>query len=178
MTASQQFSLEASRDILSAICHSGEKTLDASSIPSGIQNTEALLATLFDSIDSISPLMTLDESKDIIIIKDMKEHVFPKSQSIFFASKIAPIAEMGVFQIERFPFDPPTEPLVLSTSWPSGDFNNNEVAKETVDPEAMVYFPHTWLSLLQEDCHRDKINPDLLLQRIISLRGNKFLMHH
>ena len=172
MTVPHQFSLEASREILSAICRSSERTLDASSIPSGIQNTEALLATLFDSIDSISPLMTLDESKDIIIIKDMKEHVFPKSQSIFFASKIAPIAEMGVFQIERFPFDPPTESLVLPTSWTSGDFNNNKVAKETVDPEAMVYFPHIWLHLLQEDSHRDKIKPDLLLQKIISLRRN------
>jgi hypothetical protein len=149
---------------------SDERTIDASTMPSSIRDTEALLSTLFDSIDSISPLMTIDESREIIIIQNMKEHAFPKSKSIFFASKVAPIAEMGVFQIERFPFDSSSNPLVLPTSWSSGDFDNIEVARETVDPETMVYFPHVWLHLLLEDSHHDKIDPKILLQRIISLR--------
>lgn len=168
--SSLQVSLEESKEILSAMSLSNERIIDASNIPSGTRDTEALLSTLFDSIDSISPLMILDESCEIIVIQNMKEHVFPKSQSIIFASKVAPIAEMGVFQIERYPFEPSSNPLVLPTSWSSGDFNNNEVARETVLPETMVYFPHAWLYLLLEDCHHNKIDPKILLQKIISLR--------
>jgi hypothetical protein len=168
----RQFSVDTAKDILSTMCLFNEETLDASTLPSGIQNTESLLSTLFESIDSISPLMILSESREIMVIKDMKKHVFPKSEAIFFASKIAPVTEMGIVQTEHFPFNTSQDPLVLPTSWQSGDFESQDTAKETVEPEVMVYFPHVWLHLLVEDDHLDRIDPNVLLQRIIPLRDD------
>lgn len=168
----RQFSADTAKDILSTMCLFNEETLDASTLPSGTQNTESLLSTLFESIDSISPLMVLSESKEIMVIKNMKKHVFPKSEAIFFASKIAPVTEMGIVQIDNFPFNTSQGPLVLPTSWQSGDFESQDTARETVEPEIMVYFPHVWLHLLVEDHHLDRINPNVLLQRIIPLRDD------
>lgn len=168
--SSPQFSLETAKDILSAMNCSPNKILDAATLPSSTQNTESFLSTLFESIDSISPVLALSDSKDIIVIKNLKEHSFPKSPSIFFASKIAPISTMGIFQIDRIPFESLAEVLILPTTWTSGDPTNVEVAKERVDPKVMVYFPHTWLHLLKNEVHHEKIDPTHLLREIIPLK--------
>lgn len=174
--STQLFKVEEAQDLLLQINNASPKPLlEAEAIPIGEENTKNLLSFLFDSIESnelIAPLMALSASGEIIVLKEIKEHTFPRSPAISFASKIAPVQNMGVFQIELANLDSTKEPLVLPTTWITGNFDNSDVAKETIVPESMVYFPHSWLYMLAEEPHLEKIDPTILLREVIRNRYN------
>jgi len=166
------FAIDEAKDLLIQLSKASSQPLEAESIPTGEENTKNLFSFLFDSNDLIAPLMALSASGELIVLKEIKEHTFPRSQAISFASKIAPAQSMGIFQIELSNLESTKESLILPTTWNSGDFDNQTVAKETIEPESMIYFPHSWLYMLAEEPHLEKIDPTILLREVIRNRYN------